>query len=71
MQALKQMTETNSANREIRQQFSDKIKEQKEAIEALAAAEQHCAKCRQDSADDEASIEKDRTLGKGLTFWLF
>jgi hypothetical protein len=74
VQALKQLAETNSSNRDVRQRFSDEIKDQKEAIERLSVqtkTKSECSKCtgpaqqQQDSADDEASIEKDRTLGKG------
>lgn len=75
VQALKQMTEFNSDNREVRQKFMDQIKEQKEAFEQLANDQSRdCSKCstnsgppklNQDSADDEASMERDRTLGKG------
>lgn len=77
VQALKQLTESNTANQEVKQKFLDQIKEQKEAYEQLANAEpRDCSKCtttpasanrnqQGDSADDEASIERDRTLGKG------
>lgn len=64
VQALKQLTESNTANRDLRQKFAEQIKEQKEAFEQLS--NEPCSKChKSDSADDEASIERDRTLGKG------
>jgi len=67
VQALKQLTESNSSNVEVRQKFAQQIKEQKETIEQLSTeANETCSKCKQqDSADDEASMERDRTLGKG------
>lgn len=70
VQALKQMTEANTANREVREKFVDQIKEQKDAFEQLATEPKECSKCntltgrQQDSADDEASMERDRTMGK-------
>ena len=55
----------------------DQIKEQKENLnkmklnqQKLAKDKYECSKCKssqvQDSADDEESIERDRTLGKPL-----
>jgi len=93
VQALKQLTESNSSNVEVRQKFAQQIKQQKETIgnqflfwifkkkfspflkkyitEQLSTeANETCSKCKQqDSADDEASMEKDRTLGKGKIQW--
>ncbi len=47
--------------------LSEQIKEQKEAFDRIS--NEPCSKCQNgkqvDSADDEASIERDRTLGKG------
>lgn len=71
VQALKQLTESNTSNRDVRSKFAQQIREQKEAIEQLASEPRECTKCNstrqldKDSADDEASMERDRTLGKG------
>ena len=67
VQALKQLTESNTSNVEVRQKFAQQIKEQKDAIDQLTnEANETCTKCKhQDSADDEASMERDRTIGKG------
>ena len=67
VQALKQWTESNTSNVEVRQKFAQQIKEQKDAIDQLTnEANETCTKCKhQDSADDEASMERDRTIGKG------
>lgn len=70
VQALKQLTESNASNTEVRQKFAQQIKEQKDAIDQLTTevANEACTKCKHsDSADDEASLERDRTLGKGST----
>ena len=73
VEALKQLAESNSSNRDVRQQFLDQIREQKESLSKLKMAQEshsgkdrQCPRCQttQDSADDEASIERDRTLGK-------
>jgi len=69
VQALKQLAESNTNNRDVRQKFAEQIKEQKDAFEQLATEPRECSKCntltrQQDSADDEASMERDRTMGK-------
>ena len=45
VQALKQLTESNTSNRDVRLRFAQQIREQKEAIEQLASEPRECNKC--------------------------
>ena len=45
VQALKQLTESNTSNRDVRSKFAQQIREQKEAIEQLASEPRECTKC--------------------------
>ena len=45
VQALKQVTESNSNNRDIRLGFAQQIREQKEAIDQLSSEPRECNKC--------------------------
>ena len=45
VQALKQITESNTSNRDMRLRFAQQIREQKDAIEQMASEPRECNKC--------------------------
>ena len=59
VQALKQLTESNSSNREVRSKFAQQIREQKEAIEQLALEPRECNKCTSTRQLDKVSLYND------------
>ena len=59
VQALKQLTESNSSNREVRSKFAQQIREQKEAIEQLALEPRECNKRTSTRQLDKVSLYND------------